>query len=230
MDFDQIITILNRVLTDKNPDTFSSSWVLENAPQCYRFICRNVRTENGRIDWDKVTLALEKRFQRRWTPGRKASSPTPYEDPTEVEAVLSKYPDKLYVFLAPSDRGDRLIRNMISISLVRLAQYGNLSAKKEAMKLIRYTINGWIERYRFMSRWASYDEDIQKHLEGCIRRYRYTGSFLNYLFRTLQYAGRGLPPAYEYSLDEPVALGSLKRWIENVYKDVETNQIRIYGI
>jgi hypothetical protein len=119
---------------------------------------------------------------------------------------------------------------MITTSLVRLAQYGNLSAKKEAMKLIRYTIDAWIERYRFMSRWAGYDEEIQKHLEGCIRRYRYTGSFLNYLFRTLQYAGRGLPPAHEYSLDEPVAPGSLKRWIEDVYKDAETNEIRIYGI
>jgi len=229
MDFDQVITILDRILTDKNPNTFSSSWVLTNAPQCYRFICRNVRNETGRIDWDKVTIALEKRFQRRWTPARKANSPTPYEDPSEVEAVLSKYPDKLYVFLVPSDRSDRIIRNLISISLVRLAQYGNLSAKKEAMKLVRYTIDGWLERYRFMSRWASYDEEIQKHLEGCIRRYRYTGSFLNYLFRTLQYAGRGLPPAYEYSLDEPVAPGSRKCWIENVYQDAETNELHIYG-
>jgi len=172
---------------------------------------------------------LEKRFQRRWTPARKANSPTPYEDPSEVEAVLSKHPDKLYVFIVPSDRSDRIIRNLISISLVRLAQYGNLSAKKEAMKLVRYTIDGWLERYRFMSRWASYDEEIQKHLEGCIRRYRYTGSFLNYLFRTLQYAGRGLPPAYEYSLDEPVAPGSRKCWIENVYQDAETNELHIYG-
>lgn len=229
MDFDQVITILNRILTDKNPNTFSSSWVRTNAPQCYRFICRKVRTETGRIDWDKVTIALEKRFQRRWTPGRKANRPVPYEDPSEVEAVLSKYPNKLYVFIVPSDRTDQKIRNLISISLVRLAQYGNLSAKEEAMKLVRYTIDGWLERYRFMSRWASYNEEIQRHLEGCIRRYRYTGSFLNYLFRTLQYAGRGLPPAYEYSLDEPVAPGSRKCWIENVYQDAETNELHIYG-
>ena len=80
-----------------------------------------------------------------------------------------------------------------------------------------------------MSRWASYDEEIQKHLEGCIRRYRYSGSFLNYLFRTLQYAGRGLPPAYEYSLDEPVAPGSPKCRIENVYQDAETDELHIYG-
>ena len=229
MDFEKAISILNKLLTDKDPDTFSSSWVLKHSPQCYRFICKNIRTEPGRIDWDKVTFALEKKFQRRWTPGRKANSSVPYEDMSEVNAVLNKYPDKLYVFLAPSDRADRIIRNMISISLVRLAQYGNLLAKQEAMKLIGYTIDDWIERYRFMSRWAGFDEQIQKHLEGCIRRYRYTGSFVNYLFRTLQYAGRGLPPVYEYSLDEPVAFGSRKCWLENVYEDVETNEFGVYG-
>ena len=145
-----------------------------------------------------------------------------------MNAVLDRYPDKLYVFLSPSDGNDRLIRNIISISLVRLAQYGNRSAKQEAMKLVRYVIDDWIERYRFMSRWEGYDEKIQKCLEGCIRRYRYTGSFLNYVFRTLQYAGRGLRPLYVYSLHEPIATGSERCKIENVYKDVETNDIHIH--
>ncbi|HAM49263.1 MAG TPA: hypothetical protein DCP92_00665 [Nitrospiraceae bacterium] len=162
-------------------------------------------------------------------PERKSKNLAPYEDSFEVDAVLNKYSDKLYVFLAPSDRTDKAIRNSISISLVRLAQYGNLLAKQEAMKLVGYTIEGWIERYRFMSRWRSYDEEVQKQLERCIRRYRYSGSFLHYLFCTLQYAGRGLPPIYEYSLDEPVAFGSGKSWLENVYEDVETNEIRIHG-
>ena len=119
MDFNQTIEILNRILTAKDPDTFSSYWVLKHAPQCYRFICKNIRTEIGRIDWDKVTFAMEKKFQRRWKPERKASRPVPYEDPSEVDAVLNKYPDKLYVFLAPSDRADRLIRNVIAISSTR---------------------------------------------------------------------------------------------------------------
>jgi hypothetical protein len=228
MDFDETISILNGLLTDNDPATFNSSWVLRNAPECYRFIQKNVRTEAGRIDWDKVTFALAWKFQRRWTPMRKPKSRTPYEDSSEVHAVLDKYPGKLYVFLAPSDRNDRRIRNIISISLVRLAQYGNLLAKQEAMKLVRYTIDDWIERYRFMSCWEGYDEKIQKCLERCIRRYRYTGSFLNYVFRTLQYAGRGLKPLCAFSLHDPVAFGSEKCKIENVYKDVETNEIRIH--
>jgi len=227
MDFDQAISTLNRLLTD-DPATFNSSWVLRNAPQCYRFIQKNIRTDTGRIDWDKVTFALAWKFQRRWTPTRKPNSRSPYEDSSEVNAVLDRYQDKLYVFLAPSDRNDRLIRNIISISLVRLAQYGNLSAKQEAMKLVRYAIDDWIERYRFMSRWEGYDEKIQKCLEGCIRRYRYSGSFLNYVFRTLQYAGRGLRPLYVCSLHEPIAADSERCKIENVYKDAETNEVRMH--
>ncbi len=227
MDFDQTIRILNRRLTDCDPATFNSSWVLKHAPRCYRFIHKNIRTETGRIDWDKVTCALERKFQRRWMPIRKPKSLLPYEDLSEVNAILNKYRDKLYVFLVPSDRSDARTRNIISIPLVRLAQYGNLLAKQEVIKLVRFTIEGWIERYRFMSRWEGYEEEIQKHLEGCIRRYRYTGSFLNYVFRTFQYAGRGLKPLYAFSLHDPIALGSTKCWIENVYKDAETNDIRI---
>ncbi len=228
MDFDQAISILNRLLNAEDPDTFNSSWILKHVPRCYRFIYKNVRTENGRIDWDRVTFALDWKFQRRWMPGRKPKSAMPYEDLSEVDAILNKYPGKLYVFLTPSDRNDKRIRDIISIALVRLAQYGNLSAKQEAMKLVRYSIDDWIERYRFMSRWEGYDEKIQKCLERCIRRYRYTGSFLNYVFRTLQYAGRGLQPLYTCSLHEPVAFDSGKCWLENVYEDVEANEIRIH--
>ena len=79
-----------------------------------------------------------------------------------------------------------------------------------------------------MSRWEGYDEKIKKCLEGCIRRYRYTGSVFNYVFRTLEYAGRGLNPLYAFSLHDPVAFGSEKYRIENVYKDAETNEICIH--
>lgn len=228
MDFDETIQILNGRLSGRDPATFNSSWVLKHAPRCYRFIYRNVRTETGRIDWDKVTSALDRKFQHRWMPARKPKRSPPYEDLSEVNAVLNKYRDKLYVFLASSDRNDARTRNIISISLVRLAQYGNLLAKQEVIRLVRYTIEGWIERHRFMSRWEGYEEEIQKHLEGCIRRYRYTGSFLNYLFRTFQYAGRGLKPLYALSLNDPIAIGSAKCWLENVYRDAETDDIRIH--
>jgi len=86
-----------------------------------------------------------------------------------------------------------------------------------------------MERFSFLSRWQGYDDQIREHLERCIRRYRYTGSFAMYLFRTFQYAGRGIRPFYSYSLDEPVAHDAEKRKIEDVVQDAETNEAQIYN-
>ena len=69
---------------------------------------------------------------------------------------------------------------------------------------------------------------LLEQLEGCIRRYRYTGSFFTYLFRTLEYAGRGICPIVTSSLDGPIASNECKRKIENVVYDPETNEIGFY--
>ena len=229
MNFDQTIATINTLLSKKRPETFNSSWILKHTPQCYRFICQNVRTETSSIDWVKITYALEWKYQRRWAPGRMRKNPIPHEDTTEVKTIIDKYRNKLYVFIAPQDLTDKRIRDIISITLVRLAQNGNLSAEKEVMKLVTYTVNDWLEKYYFLNRWQGYEDGIQKQLTGCIRRYRYTGSFLNYVFRTLEYSGRGIRPFYAYSLDEPVAWDAEKRKIENVVQDSETGEIKIYN-
>ena len=85
---------------------------------------------------------------------------------------------------------------------MRLAQRGNESAKQELMKLLAFTIDDWIDRYCFLSRWRGYEAEIRTQVERCIRRYRYSGSFLRYLFRTLECAGRGIRPILDYPLDE----------------------------
>jgi hypothetical protein len=105
------------------------------------------------------------------------------------------------VFIAPSSKHDRRTRDIIAISFVRLAQKGNVLARQELLGLIKFTIDHWIERYSFLSRWRGHEDEIQDQLEACIRRYRYTGSFVNYVFRTLECAGRGIRPAQMLSVD-----------------------------
>jgi hypothetical protein len=141
---------------------------------------------------------------------------------------LNKYRNKLYVFLAPADAVDLQIRDKISVALVRIAQAGNSLAKAEVVKLVRYTIDGWLDNYCYLSRWRGHDDEINEHLEGCIRRYRYSGSFLRYVFRTLQCAGRGIRPVCAFSLDDPIATDSGERKIANVIHDPETNEIVPY--
>jgi hypothetical protein len=199
MDFDSVVATLNKSLARNQPDFFNSSWIRKHAPHCYRFIRQNLRREFGGIDWDRLTYALDRRFQRRWSPVKRRKNRVQYEDHAEVETILRKHGDKIYLFIAPSDEHERRIRDLIGISLVRLAQKGNLLARQVLVDLMKYTINDWIERYRFLSRWQGYEEELQKQLEGCIRRYRYTGSFVNYVFRTLECAARGIRPSRAYS-------------------------------
>ena len=194
MDFNSVVETLNQLLARIQPDVINSSWIRKHAPQCYRFIRQNLRREFGGIDWDRLTYALDWKFQKRWTPRRTTKSRLQYEDHAEVATILKKYQDKMYVFIAPSDKHDRRTRDIIGISFVRLAQHGNLLARQELMGLIKYTIDNWIDRHYILARWRGYEDEIQKQLEACIRRYRYTGSFVNYVFRTLECAGRGIRP------------------------------------
>ena len=91
------------------------------------------------------------------------------------------------------------MQDIISIALVRIAQKGNVIAKEEIIKLVRFTVYNWIESRPTLSSWEGYESLIPNRIEGCIRRYRYSGTFIGYLFKTLEYAGRGLRSTIEYS-------------------------------
>jgi hypothetical protein len=127
-------------------------------------------------------------------------NPVPYEGHAEVEAILEKYRDKLYVFLTSLDKHDRQTRDMIGIKFVRLAQNGNLLARQTLMSLIRYTIDEWIERDYLLARWRGHENEIQKQIEACIRRYRYT-AHLPSIFPNTSMRGCGIQPRY-CSLDK----------------------------
>lgn len=201
MDFEAAISTMNKLLTEKQPQMFNRAWVRINAPCVYRFIQKAVRIENGGIDWDRVTRALSPKYQKQWT-GSFRKNTTPYYNRTEIDILLRQYSSKLYTFIATLNTDDELIRDIISISFVRVAQKGNIAAKQEIIKLLSHTVEDWIERNPKLSCWRGYDQLIQTRLDCCIRRYRYSGSFMRYVYKTLEYAARGLKPLIAYSLDD----------------------------
>ena len=209
MDFRSVVETLSELLARIQPDVINSSWIQTHAPRCYRFIRENLRREFGGIDWDRLTYALDWKYQRRWKPLRTRKNQIQYEDRAEVETIFRKYHDKMYVFIAPSGKDDRRTRDIIAIGFVRLAQQGNSLARQELIGLIRFTVDHWIERHSFLSRWRGHEDEIQNQLEACIRRYRYTGSFVNYFFRTLECAGRGIRPPRVSSVDHSRELADL---------------------
>ncbi len=203
MDFPAAVEVTNRLLRTAQPPAFNRSWIHKNAPRVYRYLQRNVRTEAGGIDWDRFTRALLPQYQRQWT-GSLRRKAIPYQDQAEVDTVLRKYGSMLYTFIASQGREDEQVRDVISIALVRIAQKGNIAAKQEISGLMGFTIDTWIERNPTLSPWRGYEELIRTRLECCIRRYRYSGSFMRYVFKTLEYSARGMRPLIAYSLDESV--------------------------
>ncbi len=225
MEFDKAIEILSAELVKENPASFSGTWVYENAPRAYRFFRLNLRTPTGHIDWDAVTQVLDPCLQPKWN-GRRHRTKKLYEDPVEVELVLAKYRDKLYTVITVLDEQDKRTRDRILVALVRVAQRGNVSAKEEAVRLIRYTVDDWIEKYYVLQRWSGFGDLLEEEIAACIRRYRFSGTFLGYVFKTLEFRGRGLAPLY--SLDKPLSQLGGRTWAERVVEDPDTGEIRMY--
>ncbi len=207
MNFQDAISTINNLLAEKQPQTFNRAWVRVHAPCVYRFIQKEVRIESGGIDWDRITRALNPKFQKQWT-GSFRKKATPYHNRTEVNTVLQQYSTKLYTFISLKDKDDEHIRDIISVSFVRIAQKGNAAAKQEIIELLSFTIDDWIEKNPNLYCWREYDTLIQTRLDRCIRGYRYSGSFMRYVFKTLEYAARGLKPLIAYSLDDAIRYGN----------------------
>ena len=226
MEFNEAITILNTLLSEKDPTTFNSSWILKNTPRVYRYVWKNIKRENGDIDWDRVTRALDARFWKRWKHPR--TRPEPYWNKKEVHSELKRYKEKLYTFITALNDEDKYIRDMISVSLARLAQNGNKSAEKELARLLKFTIENWIEYCWKLNRWRGYEYRIPEKISACIRGYKYTGSFTAYLFKTLECSGWGLRLLHVNSLDEYLPGRTDKRRIDNVIEDSETGEAKMY--
>ncbi len=209
MEFDIAIKSLNEILREKQPKEFNGLWIKTNATNAYKYLSKNIKTENDDIDWDRVTSYLERRFQRRWAEVIPKTTLESYENQLEVDRILTKYGDKLYTFIVPQNEDDKRIQHLMIVSLVRIGQKGNTIAQNELLKWIKFITDEWIDNYSQVRRWQGYPDEVEGIIRNCVRRYRYTGSFLTYLFRTFEYSARGKPPIY--SLDKPMFDGKRTR-------------------
>jgi hypothetical protein len=148
-----------------------------------------------------VTEKLDRPHQKKWL-RYKCKKIKFYEKRDEVEKVLLKYKDKLYLFMVRPEEEEKSICNRMTVALVRLAQKGNTSARDELVMWVTYVVNDWIDKYPQICKWKGYPDEVTDKIVGCMLRYRYTGSFLGYLFKTLEYSARGKPPIV--SFDDPI--------------------------
>jgi hypothetical protein len=218
MNLEKAICYINRSINKKQPKSFDDKWIKYRCKISHQFIVDNIKTEFGEPDWDLVVSKLERCNQKIWMKGIKRAINEPYKDQLELDIILEKYKDKLYTFLAQQNKEDKNICDLIGIKLVRLSQKGNILAENKAVTLCSYVVNQWLEYDQSLFNWKGYDELIFETTKSCIRRFRYAGSFLGYLYRTIEYSGRGLVPLEKFSLDD-FSIVTRKRLLENFIND-----------
>jgi len=223
MDLDRAATLLTWSLEEKNPRQFSSSWIAGNLPRVYRFIWKHIRTDLGTIDWDQVTVKLDRSLQARWKE-RKSRRLPPYSDENGVLLVMRKYMDKRYVFFT-LNREDQEVRNLISVALVRLAQKGNLKAEEELLELLIFMAEDWIDRFPRLWKWKWHSERLREKCKDCIHRYRYTGTFPGYLYKTLEFSAMILPKPQ--LLDDTKFEGD-RRKVDSVIQNPESGELQMF--
>lgn len=218
MNLEKAICYINRSINKKQPKSFNDKWIKYRCKISHQFIVDNVKTEFDETDWDLVISRLDKWNQKLWMKGIKRKINESYINEIELNIILDKYRDKLYTFLSQQNKEDKDICDLIGIKLVRLSQKGNILAGDKAVALCSYIVNEWLEHDRSLFNWKGYDELIFETTKACVRRFRYAGSFLGYLHRTIKYSGRGLAPLEKFSLDD-FSLVTGKRLLENFIND-----------
>lgn len=229
MNLEKAIRNIDRSLNKKQPESFNANWIKYRCKVSYGYIIENVKDEFNKPDWDLVVSRLQRYNQRLWLKNktRKKKHVVLYKDTDELETILNKYKDRLYTFISRKDKEDKIVCDWISIRLVRLSQKGNRLAKDKISLLLRYLVDYWIEFDRSFFSWKGYNDLIDNHIDGCIRRFRYAGSFIGYLYKTLEYSGRGLTPLEKFSLDNYSFITG-KRIINKVSKDEDIKELIIY--
>lgn len=219
MDLSQTLKNIDRSIIKKSPQSFHPNWIKYRCKASYKYIVDNVKDEFSQTDWDLVISQLQRYNQRLWLKKkkRKRRLVVLYKDEEELGVILNKHQEKFYTFISRENKEDKIICDWISIKLVRLAQKGNVLASDKIETLLRYLVDYWVEFDKSFSGWKGYNDLIDSHISACIRRFRYAGSFIGYLYRTLEYSGRGLTPLEKFSFDDN-SLVTGKRIIDNYYE------------
>lgn len=215
MDLRKAVRNIDRSLIKKQPKSFHPNWIKYRCKVSYKYIVDNLEDEFSQTDWDLVIFQLQRYNQKLWLKKKKIKRKliAIYRDKEELDIILNKYKEKLYTFISRGSKEDEITCDWISIRLVRLAQKGNVLASDKIETLLRYLVDYWVEFDKSFSGWRGYNDLIDSHISACIRRFRYAGSFIGYLYRTLECSGRGLTPLEKFSLDDYI-LDNKKRVVD----------------
>jgi hypothetical protein len=168
-------------------------------------ISKHIRTPDQKnIDWHTVIKELDPAWQDRWHPRRvdMMTGVEEYEDITEVDAILNKYREQLYLFFSTQGKKDRDMRDTICHELIRVAQKGNVDAKDTIITYATFTMDDWIDRIPRLACFRTLPEVSNNRLKKCIRGYQFWKNgpaFFGYLYASLIAEAKSI---YINSLDQ----------------------------
>ena len=179
---------LEQKLTQYDPPTFGPTWILEYVGSAfYQRILRRMGQIRGRPNWEKLVALLPATWKKKWSDRNiQQRHRNRTELVREVEQVLDKYKDKLYVLFFTETTEDQKLREKIARSLLSLARQGNLEARNKLWDLLRPMIDSWITN---RSGFAIYQKErlTPKELfEKSINSYKINkGPYIRYLYLLL---------------------------------------------
>lgn len=185
-----------RLVEKHKPTTINEKWIRKHSKKSIEFIRKN------NLDWDTVTKYFDRSLQRKWNRKVKIKNHTEYFNEFEVETLLKSHKKFLYTFIIYRNLEEFNHCDRMCILLTRLAQNGNICAREKLQNSLEEIIYKWIETDPAISRWREHENSISIVLSRCVRKYRYSGSFLGYFKRSLQLQALAFPRLEGISLNK----------------------------
>ena len=196
-----IVNDFKALLEKEDPKSLSPKWIRNTSSNLYNRIVNNFCDRYGEVDWNKFKKAIPLLWRNRWI---ETSVIEKYRNKEELDVVLSKYKDEMYVLFMNGkkemERGEE-----IWADLIKLAQKGNQDAYDVVSRIAGEVVDDYIKNKEDpddSSLYLELDKDVkEKVIDRCIRLYKpdIEGYFKNYLLKSIGFniKKRG----YKYSMD-----------------------------
>ncbi|MCK9379338.1 MAG: hypothetical protein M0P97_04320 [Candidatus Moranbacteria bacterium] len=206
----QELAHLVKVFEEKEPSYITDRWIRRNARSLYMKIVRSVR-KNDNPDWERVVAAWPKKWRRLWVEGdysRKflpriwAMTQGKYSDKEELQNILAENKEYLYTLIESRSKEEKLVRDRIIISLIKLVHKGNADAMDYLVSSLELNCVNWIIYLDGMSIYETFYQDVINIIKRCVRNYSFEKSFMTYLFVALKKGMASLPNFISIRLDK----------------------------
>jgi len=208
--FQELIDNLVDFFEEINPSYITRGWIKHYANSCYIMIVENVR-KNDNPDWERVVAAWPKKWRRLWVEGdysRKflpriwAMTQGKYSDKEELQNILAENKEYLYTLIESRSKEEKLVRDRIIISLIKLVHKGNADAMDYLVSSLELNCVNWIIYLDGMSIYETFYQDVINIIKRCVRNYSFEKSFMTYLFVALKKGMASLPNFISIRLDK----------------------------